>query len=257
MPRRSGDFENPRDNNWRHLWEQPSKKSYRRRARAWLRQLSSDPPHLEDSVVPAHSSDLSDPIAMVSNQENQSLEDQFLRWRQDMETKQEEQAKQMVELRNHANHLQQENDLLWACLEEDQGENARESSHPAPPVKQNKDKEPILPGDSDAAVDDELSSGSSSLPDLSLPKNNMEAESRKRPSCRSNLPSVACIAEYEEKLVESDDNRSKPPKMCPRGTMAWHHHFRSCILPLGLYPPRTCLSTTVRGPKDMLSSPLG
>ena len=73
--------------------------------RAWLRRLSSDPPYPEDSVVPAHSSGLSDPIAMASNSENQSLEDQFLRWRQDMETKQEEHARQMAELRNCADHL--------------------------------------------------------------------------------------------------------------------------------------------------------
>ena len=100
--------------------------------------------------------------------------------------KQEEQARQMAELRNRADHLQQENNCLWACLEEDRGENARESSHPASPVKQNISKEPILQGDSDAAVDDELSFGSSPLPDLSPPKNNVEAESRKRPPCRSS-----------------------------------------------------------------------
>ena len=29
------------------------------------------------------------------------------------------------------------------------------------------------------------------------------------------VPSVACIAEYEEKLVESNGSRSRPPKMCP------------------------------------------
>ena len=161
MPRRSGDSENSRDNNWRHLWERPSKKSHRRRVRAWLRRLSSDPPHPEDSVVPAHSSSLSDPITMASNPANQSLEDQFLRWRQDMETKQEEHARQMAELQNHADHLQQENDCLQAHLEEDRGENARGSNHPAPLVKQNKGKEPILSGDSDAVADDELSSGSS------------------------------------------------------------------------------------------------
>ena len=38
----------------------------------------------------------------------------------------------------------------------------------------------------DAALDDELSPGSSSLLDLSPPKNNVEAESRKRPPHRSS-----------------------------------------------------------------------
>ena len=96
-----------------------------------------------------------------------------------MEKKEEEQARQMAELRNRADHLQQENDGLRASLEENRGENARESSHLAPPVKQNRGKEPILPGDSDAIADNELSSGSSPLPDLSPLKNNVEAESRK------------------------------------------------------------------------------
>ena len=85
------------------MWERPSKKYHRERVR--LRRLSNDPPHLEDSVVPAHSSNLSDPIAMASNPANQSLEDQFLRWHQAMEAKQDEQAKQMAGLQSRADHL--------------------------------------------------------------------------------------------------------------------------------------------------------
>ena len=71
---------------------------------------------------------------MASNPANQSLEDQFLHWHQDMEMKQEEQARQMAELQSRADHLQQENDRLRARLEEDRGDNSRGSSHPAPPV---------------------------------------------------------------------------------------------------------------------------
>ena len=103
-----------------------------------------------------------------------------------METKQEEQARQIAELRDRADHLQLENDRLGARLEKDQGENLRGSSHPAPPVKQNRGKEPILPGGSDAAADNELSFGSSPLHDLSPSKNNVESESRKRPLRRSS-----------------------------------------------------------------------
>ena len=73
----------------------------------------------------------------------------------------------MAELRNRADHLQQENDRLRVRLEEDRCENARGSNHPAPLVKQNKGKEYHLSGDSDAVAGDELSSGSSSLPGLS------------------------------------------------------------------------------------------
>ena len=92
----------------------------------------------------------------------------------------------MAELLSHADYLQQENDRLRARQEEDRGENARGSSRPAPPVKQNKGKEPIQPYGSDAAADDELALGSSPLPDMPPPKNNMEAESRKRPPHRSS-----------------------------------------------------------------------
>ena len=87
----------------------------------------------------------------------------------------------MAELQIPANHLQQENDRLPARLEYERIENAQGSSHPTPPVKQNKGKEPIRLDESYAAVDDELSSGSSLLPDLPPPKNNVEAKSRKRP----------------------------------------------------------------------------
>ena len=91
MPRRSVDSENLRDNNWHRLWERSSKKSHRQRAR--LRRLSSHPSLIEESVVLAHSSSSQDPVAMTSNPANQSLEDHFLCWLQDMETKQEEQTR--------------------------------------------------------------------------------------------------------------------------------------------------------------------
>ena len=71
-------------------------------------------------------------------------------------------------------------------LEADRGENTQGHTHPAPPIHPSKGKEPILPGDSDRPVDDELSSSSSPLPHLSPPQNNAEAESRKRPPRRSN-----------------------------------------------------------------------
>ena len=63
------------------------------------------PLHSEALVVPDQPTEPLDFIIMTSNPVNQSLEDQFLRSRQDMEAKQEEQAKQMVELQSHANHL--------------------------------------------------------------------------------------------------------------------------------------------------------
>ena len=77
---------------------------------------------------------------MSSNPANQPIEDQFLRWRQEMEAKQEEQARQMAELREHANCLQQENECLRTRLETNRGQNLRGPIHSAPPTRPNKGK---------------------------------------------------------------------------------------------------------------------
>ena len=74
--------------------------------RAWVHPLPSDLPLPKVLVVPAHPTGQSEFIAMSSNPTNPPIEDQFLRWRQEMKAKQEEQARQMAELREHADHLQ-------------------------------------------------------------------------------------------------------------------------------------------------------
>ena len=71
-------------------------------ARAWLQQLFGSPPPPVALVIPIPASSSSDTGAMTSNPEIQSLEDQFLHCRQDMEKKQEEQARQMKELQESA-----------------------------------------------------------------------------------------------------------------------------------------------------------
>ena len=98
-----------------------------------------------------------------------------------MEAKQEEQARQMTELREHANRLQQENERLRTRLETNRGDNSKGSVHPTPPAQPNKGKKPILMGESDPPSDDELSSDSSPLLARSLPQNNGKAKSKKRP----------------------------------------------------------------------------
>ena len=105
MIRRSSDSENSENYNWRRLWEALSKKSQRRYARAWVHPLPDDLSLHEVLVVPAHPIGPSESVAMSSNPANQPIEDLFLYWHQEMEAKQEEQAKQMAELREHANHL--------------------------------------------------------------------------------------------------------------------------------------------------------
>ena len=106
MFRRSSDSEDSRSYNWRRLWETPRRKSQRRYARAWVHLLPSDLPLPEVLVVPVHPTEPSEFISMSSNPANQPIEDQFLRWCREMEAKQEEPARQMAELCEHANHLQ-------------------------------------------------------------------------------------------------------------------------------------------------------
>ena len=60
-------------------------------------------------------------------------------------------------------------------------ENPQGAAQHIPITQTNKGKEPTLPDHSDPPADDELSSDSSPLPRRSQPKNNVEAESRKRP----------------------------------------------------------------------------
>ena len=174
-----------------------------------------------------------------------------------METKQEEEAKQMAELRNHGDHLQQENECLRARLEEDWGENARASSHPAPSVKKNRGTEPILPGNSDTVADDELSSGSSPLLDLSPLKNNVEAKSRKRPPRHSSC-SVSGMHHRVRREISRERRQSE---QAPENVPTWHRGVAP-LLPfiystLWVAPAPHMLTSTVRGPEDMLSFPLG
>ena len=119
---------------------------------------------------------------MASISMNQSPEDQFLHWRQDMEKKQQEQARQMKELQGHVERLQRENHQLRAEVgkSHDLGRNAKYSGRVAHPITSNKGKELIVPSDVDIPEDDELSSGSSLSLGLS-PAKDARTKLRKRP----------------------------------------------------------------------------
>ena len=139
---------------------------------------------------------------MTSNPMNQSPEDQFLHWRQDMGRKQEEQARHMRELQGRSKCLQRENDKLRAQIGEshDLGKDVRDSNRAVHQIAHNKRKEPIVPNDVDTITDDELSSGSSLLLSLSSTKNT-RAKLRKRPSHRpafsNTVSGASCRARRE------------------------------------------------------------
>ena len=103
MPRRLDDPGN-------HNWAVCGNKKKSLVARAWLQWLSSSPSSPRALSIPHSTSDSSEGVVMSSNLVNQSLEDQFLHWRQDMERKQEEQTRKMKELQSHVERLQRENE---------------------------------------------------------------------------------------------------------------------------------------------------
>ena len=101
---------------------------------------------------------------MTTNPVNLTPEDQLLSWCQEIEARQEEQTRQMAELREQANRLREENERLRTQLEAGRAGQSREPPHPFPPSRPDKGKEVAAPDDVELQADDELSSGSSPLP---------------------------------------------------------------------------------------------
>ena len=125
-------------------------------------------------------------------------------------------------------------------------------------MKQNKGKEPIQPDDSDATTNDELSSGSSPLPDLPPLKNNAEDESRKRPPRCSNR----YISGMPRQVRREFSRERQQSKQAPKNMPTWHRGVAPSVpfayLTFGATPaPYMPAPTIVRGPEDMLFSPLG
>ena len=138
------------NNNWRRLWE-PNKKSRLQAARAWLQQLSTSPSSPRTLSITPCASDSLEAVTMSTNPMIQSLEDQFLHWRRDMERKHEEQARQMKELQAHAKRLQTKNDQLRAQMEKSRelGKDVLDNGRVMRLIARNRGKEPIVPTDVD------------------------------------------------------------------------------------------------------------
>ena len=137
-------------------------------------------------------------------------------------------------------------------------ENPQVATQPIPLTKADKGKGLALPDHSDHPADGEHSSNSSPLPRRSPPQNNAEAESKKRPSRQSSR--AVSVAHHQTRREASRDR--PPSELAPKyissrfGGMA--PQFPPEQYPFGAPP---ALSATfyppVRGPYDMLSSPLG
>ena len=199
---------------------------------------------------------------MTSIPMNQSLEDQFLHWRQDMERKQEEQARQMKELIGQAEHLRCKSDQLRAQIEKNR-KDEQANDRDVQPIARNKEKGLVVPNDVDTPADDELSSRSSLSQNLLPAKNTRESirtRSRKRPSPHHTFSDTVSGASHGVKK-EAGTRQYRPgqalenPPILPSGTMPpmppTHPAFGTTPT---FYVPSTSL---IRRPDDMLSSPLG
>ena len=139
---------------------------------------------------------------------------------------------------------------------------ARDSGRATHPIACNKGKEPIVPNDVDTPAGDELSSGSSPSLSLSLAKNardNTKAKLRKRPSHHLAFNDAISGTSYRARR-EASRGQNHPDRV-PRNAY---------VLPAGIVPliplvhPAFSIGPTfymlpialIRGPDDMLSSPL-
>ena len=209
MPRRFADSENSGYHNWRRLWETPRKKSQRRYARAWVNPLPGNLPISKALAIPKHPIGPLEFNAMTSNPVNFAHEDQFFLWRQEMEAKQEEQARQMAELHEQENRLREENERLRTRMEARRAEQSREPPGPFPPSLPGKGKEVAAPDDIDLPTDDELSPGSSLLLHRSPSSNTAEAQSRKRPPRRYSR-SISIIRHRVQREPSRDQRPPTP-----------------------------------------------
>ena len=164
----------------------------------------------------------------------------------------------MVELHEQANWLLEENERLRTQLEAGRAGQSREPPLPFPPPRPGKGKEVVAPDDVDLPTDDELSSGSSPLPRCSLSPNAAEAHSRKRPPRRSSR-SIS-VTRRRVRREPSRDQRLPTPthQYVPDRAGGLPPPMPSMYPPYGAAPTQQVIvPSVVRGPQDMLSTPLG
>ena len=162
----------------------------------------------------------------------------------------------MAELQEQANRLREENEHLRTRSEAGQDKQSREPPRPFPPSRPGKGKEVVTPNDIDLPADDELSSGSSPLPRCSPSPNAAEAQSKKRPPRRSSRS----VNVARRRVWREPSRGQRPPthQYVPDWAGGFPPPIPSMYPPLGAAPaPRMIFSSAVRGPQDMLSTPLG
>ena len=164
----------------------------------------------------------------------------------------------MAELHEQARQLREENERLRTQLEAGSAKQSREPPRPFPPSRPGKGKEAAALDDIDLPADDELSSGSSSLPRCSPSPNATKAHSRKRLPRRSSMSVSA--ARHRVLREPNMDQRSPTPahQYVPDRAGGFPRPIPTMYPPFGAAPaPQVIFASAVRGPQDMLSTPLG
>ena len=164
----------------------------------------------------------------------------------------------MAELHEQANRLREENERLRNQLEAGRAEQLREPPCPLPPSCPGKGKVVDAPDNVDLPADDELSSGNSSLSRRSPSPNAAEAHSRKRPPRRPSRSISA--ARLRVRREPSRDQRLPTPahRYVPDQAGGLPPLAPSMYLPFSAAPaPQMFVPFAVRGPQDLLSTPLG
>ena len=258
MPRRSSDYENSGDQNWRRMWETPSKKSQRRYTRSWVHSLLGDLPISKYLAIPKQPTVPSEFTTMTTKPANLTPKDQLLSWHHEIKARQEEQTRHMVELHGQENRLRDEIERLRTQLEAGLADQSREPPHPFPHSRLGKGKEVAASDDVDLPVDDELSSENSPLPRRSPSPNATEAHSRKRPPRRPSR-SIS-VARHRVRREPSRDQRPQTlaPQYVPDRAGGLPPPVPSMYPPYRATPvPQMIAPSAVRGPQDMLSTPPG
>ena len=187
---------------------------------------------------------------MTTNPANITPEDQLLLWRKDMEARQEEQARQVAELHKQVNRLREENERFRTQIEVGQAEQSWEPPHPLPHSRSGKGKEVAAPDNVDLPADDELSSGSSSLPRRSPSTNAAEAHTRKRPPRRPSWSISVARCWVRREPIRDQRPPTPAHRYVPDQAGGLPPPAPSMYPPFGAAPaPQTFVPSAVRGPQ--------
>ena len=147
------------------------------------------------------------------------------------------------------------NEHLGTRLEAGRVEQLRE---PPRGVRAGKGKELSAPGDIDLLTDDKLSSGSSPLPCREPSPNTTETQSRKRPHSRSSRSISVARRRVRTEPSRGQCQPTPAHQYVPDQVGGFPLPVPSMYPPFGVVPtPQMFFSSAVRGPQDMLSTPLG